>query len=79
MPQIPYVKQTWTDVSSSASAARLTVIENGVYEAHLQQAVRVYLSRLIGTVTGYVSSAEDRGSVPSAIRRGDPPRLRTTS
>ena len=40
---IPYVKQTWVDnnVANPTSAARLTVIENGVFDAHYQPAVRV--------------------------------------
>ncbi len=42
MPTVPYVKQTWTDGVSQASAARLTVIENGIYDASLAPAVRVY-------------------------------------
>src|SRR5215475_9738149 len=39
---IPYVKQTWTDGSSSASAARLGVIEEGILDVSQQPAVRVY-------------------------------------
>ena len=42
MPVIPYVKQTWTDGVSSASAARLTVIEQGIHEVSLAPSVRVY-------------------------------------
>src|SRR6266498_542252 len=41
---IPYVKQTWTDGSGGAtpvSAARLGVIETGIYDAHRMPACRV--------------------------------------
>lgn len=41
MPTVPYVKQTWTDGVSSASAARLTVIENGINDVSFAPAVRV--------------------------------------
>lgn len=41
MPTVPYVKQTWTDGASALSAARMTVLENGVYEVSLAPAVRV--------------------------------------
>ena len=44
MPTVPYVKQTWTDGVSALSAARMAVIESGIYEAHLAPAVRVYHS-----------------------------------
>jgi len=37
---IPYVKQTWSDGSSSASAARFGVIEDGVFDAHNMPTVR---------------------------------------
>lgn len=42
---IPYVKQTWTDGSGGGtpvSAARLGVVEQGVFDAHYQPAVRVF-------------------------------------
>lgn len=42
---IPYVKQTWTDGSGGGtplSAARLAVIEGGIFDAHYQPAVRVF-------------------------------------
>src|SRR6266540_1216557 len=42
---IPYVKQTWTDGSGGAtpvSAARLGVIEQGVYDSHRMPTARVY-------------------------------------
>src|SRR5262252_6806646 len=42
MPTIPYVKQTWTDGASSASAARLTVIENGINDTSYAPAVRAF-------------------------------------
>jgi hypothetical protein len=42
MPTIPYVKQTWTDGSSFASAARMGVLESGIFETSLAPAVRVY-------------------------------------
>lgn len=44
---VPYVKQTWTDGSGGAtplSAARLGVIEQGVFDVSLAPAVRVYNS-----------------------------------
>jgi hypothetical protein len=44
MAPIPYVKQTWTDGSSSASAARLAVIEQGVEDAHKMPCARAYHS-----------------------------------
>jgi len=37
---IPYVKQAWTDGSSSASAARFGVIEDGVFDAHNMPTVK---------------------------------------
>lgn len=42
MAVIPYAAQTWVDGTSSASAARLGVIEAGVLSAHLMPAVRVW-------------------------------------
>lgn len=42
MPTVPYVKQTWTDGVSALSAARLAVIENGIYEISLAPAARVF-------------------------------------
>ena len=42
MAVIPYVAQTWTDGVSSASAARMLVLENGISEVSLAPAVRVY-------------------------------------
>lgn len=41
-----YVKQTWADNDSNfpLSAARMAVIENGIYDAHFQPAVRVFRS-----------------------------------
>ncbi len=42
MPTVPFVKQTWTDGVSALSAARMTVIENGIYEVSLAPAARVY-------------------------------------
>lgn len=42
---IPYVRQTWTDGSGGGtpvSAARLGVLEQGVYDAHRMPAARVY-------------------------------------
>lgn len=33
-----YVQQTWTDGSSALSAARMGVIEQGIYDAHFQPA-----------------------------------------
>src|SRR6266498_153432 len=42
---VPYVKQTWTDGSGGAtpvSAARLGVIEQGIYDAHRMPCARVY-------------------------------------
>lgn len=39
---IPYVKQTWTDGSSQASAARLGVLEEGVLDVSLAPCVRVF-------------------------------------
>jgi hypothetical protein len=36
-----YVKQTWTDGSSALSAARMGLIENGVFDAHFQPTARV--------------------------------------
>lgn len=38
----PYVPQTWTDGSSSASAARLNYIEDGILELSYAPAVRVF-------------------------------------
>jgi hypothetical protein len=37
-----YVKQTWTDDVSSASAARMAYLETGIFDAHYQPAVRAY-------------------------------------
>lgn len=39
---IPYVPQTWTDGVSSCSAARNTVHEDGLRDAHFMPAVRVF-------------------------------------
>lgn len=47
----PYVKQTWTDGVSSASAARMTVMEQGIFDAHIQPAARVTHSANQATVT----------------------------
>jgi hypothetical protein len=48
-----YVKQTWVDgdVSKPTSAARMGVIETGVFDAHFQPRVRVFhnASQSIGT------------------------------
>jgi len=44
---IPYAKQAWTDGSGGGtpvSAARLAVIEQGVFDAHYQPAVRAFHS-----------------------------------
>lgn len=38
----PYVKQTWTDGVSSCSAARNSVHEDGIFNAHNMPSVRVY-------------------------------------
>lgn len=46
---IPYVKQTWTDGSGGAtpvSAARLAVMEQGIFDAQSPPAARVYNSAL---------------------------------
>lgn len=40
----PYAKQTWTDGASALSAARLGVIETGIYDAHFQPAARAFHS-----------------------------------
>lgn len=42
MVQIPYTRQTWTDGASALSAARMAVLENGIYEVSYAPAVRVY-------------------------------------
>ena len=42
MPTIPYAAQTWTDSVSDVSAARMTVIENGIKELSYAPAVRAY-------------------------------------
>jgi hypothetical protein len=50
-----YVKQTWTDGSGGAtpiSAARLAVVEQGVYDAHFQPAARVYHNANQSIATG---------------------------
>jgi hypothetical protein len=41
---IPYVKQAWADADATKplSAARMLVIEQGIFEAHLMPAVRVF-------------------------------------
>jgi hypothetical protein len=52
MPVIPYVRQTWTDGSSSASAARMGVLESGIFETSLAPAVRVYHSAAQSLTTG---------------------------
>src|SRR6266498_3435152 len=42
---VPYVKQTWTDGSGGGtpvSAARLGVIEQGIYDSHRMPCARVY-------------------------------------
>lgn len=52
MPTVPYVKQTWTDGVSALSAARLAVIENGIYEVSLAPAVRVYHSATQSITSG---------------------------
>src|SRR6266540_1593217 len=54
---IPYVKQTWTDGSGGAtpvSAARLGVIEQGVYDSHRMPTARVY-HNIAQTLTTAVS------------------------
>lgn len=38
----PYTRQTWTDAVSALSAARLGVIETGIFDAHFQPAARAY-------------------------------------
>src|SRR6266576_1935140 len=53
---IPYVAQTWTDGVSAASAARLTVIEAGVHEAHFQPAVRVFHNAAQSLTTGVATA-----------------------
>lgn len=52
----PYTKQTWTDGVSSASAARLTVIEEGVRAAHEQPAARVTHNATQSIVSGTETS-----------------------
>jgi hypothetical protein len=37
-----YVRQTWTDAVSALSAARMGVIEQGIFDAHFQPAARVF-------------------------------------
>ena len=52
MPTVPYAKQTWTDGASSASAARLTVLENGIYEVSLSPSVSAYHNAAQAVTTG---------------------------
>jgi DNA-binding transcriptional regulator YdaS (Cro superfamily) len=56
MPVVPYVKQTWTDGVSSGSAARFTVIEQGIHEVSLAPAVRVFHSASQTITTGTVTA-----------------------
>jgi hypothetical protein len=44
MPTIPYVVQTWTDGSGSTplSAARMGVLESGIFNLSYAPTVRVY-------------------------------------
>jgi hypothetical protein len=44
MPTVPYVKQTWTDGVSALSAARMAVIESGIYELSFAPSAKVYHS-----------------------------------
>src|SRR5256886_4915278 len=58
-----YVAQTWTDGVSAASAARLTVIEAGVHEAHFQPAVHVFHSAIQTPATStFTSRSEEHTS-----------------
>ena len=36
----PYVKQTWTDSVSQTTAARMGVMEQGIFDAHIQPAAK---------------------------------------
>jgi hypothetical protein len=52
---IPYVKQTWGDGAGAAtpiSAARLGVLEQGVFDAHAMACARVYHNASQATTTG---------------------------
>lgn len=48
---IPYTKQTWTDGSSSCSAARNNVHEDGINDAHYMPTARVTHSATQATVS----------------------------
>lgn len=55
----PYVKQTWTDGSGGGtplSAARMAVIEQGIFDAHLQPAARVFHDANQSIVTATLST-----------------------
>src|SRR5262245_50759376 len=56
MPTIPYVKQTWTDGSSSCSAARNNVHEDGIFAAHYMPTVRVFHNANQAIVTATVTA-----------------------
>lgn len=52
---IPYVKQTWVDGAAGGtptSAARLGVIEQGIYDAHRMPCARVFNNAALATVSG---------------------------
>lgn len=49
---IPYVKQTWTDGVSSASAARMGVLEQGVSDISSAPCARVFHNAAQATVSG---------------------------
>jgi hypothetical protein len=56
---VPYVKQTWTDGSGGAtpvSAARLGVLEQGVYDAHRMPTARVYASASVAVATATLTA-----------------------
>lgn len=59
MPTVPYTKQTWTDGSGGGtptSAARLTVIENGINDVSFAPCVRVTHNATQSITTGTETS-----------------------
>ena len=52
----PYAKQTWTDGVSQTTAARLGVIEQGIYDAHFQPAAAVFHSANQSIATGTLTA-----------------------
>ena len=75
MAPTPYVKQTWVDNNGAnpLSAARLGVIETGVFDAHYRPSVAVYASALLGipnatpTIITFNTESYDTDSMHSTV------------